>query len=127
MRAQNAVSLCIRKDFDKPICREIRLGATIAHETEFANLVGTAFGLELFFGLADIRHFGGGVDHAWNDRVIDVTMFARDDFGGGHAFVFGFVRQHRTFDCVTNRIDARDIGLPMRVGFDLTAWGHFNA
>ena len=46
---------------------------------------------------------------------------ARDDFGAGHAFVLGLVREHRTRHHVADRIDALHAGDEMRVDLDATA------
>jgi len=54
-------------------------------------------------------------------------MFARDHFGHSHAFVFGFVGQHRAFDHVTDGIDARHVCAPLPICRDLSAFGQLDA
>ena len=121
MSAQNAIGFGINDQFDKSLRGQGGLGAAIAHELEFAGFVFAALGLELVLSLTDIGNLGGGIDDAWDDIVIHMSGLAGDHFDGGHAFVFGFVRQHRAGDTIANGINPFDIGLPMRIGFDLPA------
>ena len=126
VRAEDAVGFLVRKDFDKAICREVRLGTTVAHERELADLIGAAFLFQLLFGLADVGYLGVCVDHARDDVVVHVTSLTGDGFSHSHAFVFGLVGKHGTRDGVTDCVDAFDVGRPVRIGFDLTALGHLD-
>jgi hypothetical protein len=55
-----------------------------------------------------------------------MAMFARDNFGPRHAFVFGLMGQHRACNSVADGVKACDIGGVMGIGFDRTARAHFN-
>ncbi len=50
-----------------------------------------------------------------------MARLASEAFSHRHAFIFGFVRQHRAVDHVANGINALDIGTPMTVSHDLPA------
>ena len=124
---QNTVGLGISDHLDETLGLEHRLRARIAHEGEFADLDRAAGGFRGFLGQADRGDFRRRIDHARNDVVVHMAMFAGDDFGGRHALVFGFVGQHRAGDRIADRIDARHRGLPMVVDLDEAAIGHGDA
>ena len=127
MGAQDAIGGLVRQQLDEPVGGEIGLGAAVAHETELADLVGHTVGFQLFFGLAHAGDLGVGVDHAWDDAIVHMAMFARDHLGRCHALVLGLVGQHRALDRVANGIDAGNVGTPLGVGGDLAALGHLHA
>ena len=126
VRPKDTIRVRICQNFDKAVACEIRLGPAVAHKAELANLIGCASFFQGLFGDADIGDLGVGVDHTGDNTVVHVPMFARNRVGHGHAFVFGLVGQHRTFDHVTNGVDAGDVSLPVGVDGDLTAFGHFH-
>ena len=117
-----AVCFLVGKDFNKPVRREIRLRAGIAHEAELAHLVSAALILERFFGLADRGNFWPSIDHAGDNAVIDMARLPRQHFGHGHAFILGFMREHWAVDRVANRVNAVNAGLVMAVRGDLAAF-----
>ena len=127
MSAQDAVSGFIRQDFYKPVGGKICLGAAIAHKRKLTNLIGATAVFQRILGHADIGHFGVGVNHARDHVIIHMSVFAGDHLGGCHAFIFGFMRQHRAVDCIADGIDAGDVGPPMAVGFDLATVAHLDA
>lgn len=95
-----------------------RDGASVAGELEFTNLNVDAFGLGFGFSYANDRHFGVGVNDARDNTVVNVTGFAGDDFGAGHAFIFGFVGEHGADHHVADGIDAREVSAEVVVGDD---------
>ena len=54
-------------------------------------------------------------------------MFACKNFCDSHAFVFGFVGQHWSYDGIADGVNASYVCGPMRVGFNLTALCEFHA
>ena len=124
MAAQNAIRFLVGQELDEAFALEHRLGAGIAHEAELAHLVGAAFGLELFLGLADIGDFGGGVDHAGDHIVVHMARLAGEDFGHGHALILGLVGQHRAGNGIADGVETLDIGGKMGIGLDLAARQH---
>ena len=95
MGTQDAVGFFVGQDLDEAFGLEHGLRPCVAHEAEFADLVGAADFFQLLFRGADAGDLGCGVYHAGNDAIVNVTVLAGHDFGNGHAFVFGLVGQHR--------------------------------
>src|SRR6185437_3193279 len=60
-----------------------------------------------------------GVDDPRNGVEVDVARQAGDQFGNRDAFLEALVRQHRAAHAVTDRPDAIDAGVAVRVDFDL--------
>ncbi|MCY1443479.1 hypothetical protein D9M71_598970 [compost metagenome] len=83
----------------------VDLGPAVGGEGKLADLVGTSFGLELLFGLADAGQFRTGVDHPGDEVVVDLMGLAGDPLDAGHRFVFGLVREHRAGGDVTDNPD----------------------
>ena len=123
MRAENAISLGVREEFDKPIGGKICFRSTVAHERKLASLVSAGSLFQLFFGLTDCRNFGMRVDHTWDHVIVHMAGLPGQNFSHGHAFVFGLMGQHWTCDGVANGIDARNGGRVINVGLDLAARG----
>mmetsp|Transcript_23619 Transcript_23619/g.41871 ORF Transcript_23619/g.41871 Transcript_23619/m.41871 type:complete len:299 (+) Transcript_23619:2259-3155(+) len=126
VRPENTVGLRVSENFHKPVAGEIGLGAPIAHKAEFADFVFAALLFQGFFGLAHVADLRMGVDHTGDHVIVHVAMMACDLVGGGHAFVLGLVREHRPFDYIANRVDTRDVRLPMGIHLDLTALRHLD-
>ena len=126
MRAQDAVGGGVGKDFHKAVGLEHRLGAGVAHEGKFADLVGTALIFKLFFRRADRGDFGCGIDHAGDDGVVHMAMFARNNFGQCHAFVLSLMGQHRAGYGVAYGVKTGDVGGVMGIGFDRAARTHLD-
>ena len=124
--AQNAVCFLVRQELDEAFALEHRLGAGIAHEAELAHLVGAAFGLQLFLGLADIGDFGRGIDHAGDHVIVHMACLAGQNLGHGHALILGLVGQHRAGNGITDGIEAWQAGGEMGVGLDLAARQHLD-
>ena len=120
MRPKDPVSICIRQKFDKPICCEIRFGASIAHEHEFSNLVRAALLYKRVLGKAHVCDFRVRINHTRNDAIIHMSMLTGDNVCGGHAFVFGLMCQHWAVDRIPNCIDAIHICAPFVISFDLS-------
>src|SRR6056297_2162091 len=127
MRAKNTVGFLVGQQLDEAVTGEIGLGAAIAHEGELTHLVGAARLLELCLGLADAGDLGVGVDHAGDDAIVHMAMFAGDHLGGGHAFILGLVGEHGAVNGIADGVDAVDIGAPLVIGFDLATLGHLDA
>ena len=127
MAAKDTVGFLVDDHLHKALGLEHRLGAGIAHEGEFANLIGAAFFLQLLLGLADIGDLGGGIDHTGDHIVIHMAIFAGKDLGHGHALILGLMGKHRAGNRIADRIDAGDIGLPVAIGFHRAARAEFNA
>ncbi|MNE39447.1 hypothetical protein D3C80_1334030 [compost metagenome] len=85
----------------------VDLRPAVGGEGKLADLVGTSFGLELLFGLADTGQFRTGVDHPGDEVVVDLMGLAGDPLDAGHRFVFGLVREHRAGGDVTDNPDSR--------------------
>jgi hypothetical protein len=121
VNTKDLVRLLIGQYFDQTI--DIHAGARTAKGThgERADLVGTAFLLELLFGLANGRYFGPCVDNTRDEVVVDVRFLPCDDLGNEGAFFAGLVGKHGTFDNVTDGIDAGRGGLEVGIDRDAAA------
>ena len=101
MRAEDAIRGGVGENLHEPLGLEDGFGTGIAHEGEFADLVGAALRLQLLLGCPHAGDFRGCVYHAGDYPVVNMAVLACEDFGDGHAFVFGFVGQHWACDCIT--------------------------
>src|SRR5580698_8077515 len=119
--AKHAIGLSVGEDFDEAVGCEIGPGPRVGSERKFADVVGHAGAFELLLGFADRGDFRLGVNDIWNHVVVHVPRLPSDDFGGGNAFFFRFVREHRPGDRVTDGVKAGNIGAEMRVDHDPAA------
>ncbi|MNN55061.1 hypothetical protein D3C81_1699160 [compost metagenome] len=84
----------------------VDLGAAVGGEGELADLVGAAFGFELFFGLADGGQFRAGIDDAGDKVVVDLMGLAGNALDARYRFILGLVREHRARGDVADYPDA---------------------
>ena len=115
VHTEDFVCAFVGEDFGKAFGFVIDLRPTVGGEREFADFVGTSFGLQLLFGLADAGQFRPGVDDVGNQVVIDLAGLADDLFDTGHRFVFSLVREHRPGRYVADYPDAIDFGAVLAV------------
>src|SRR6185369_11877388 len=115
VHAEHAVGLRICENLHETVSGLVDLGAAVGGERKLTGGIGDARLFQLFLGLADRRHFRRGIHNAWNNVVVHVAGFPRDDFSAGDTFVFRLVREHRARHHVTDRVDALHAGGKMRV------------
>jgi hypothetical protein len=105
----------------KALRRFHRARATTRHEREGAGFVGDALRLQLFFGAADPRDLGRGVDHRRNHVVIHVRVPTGDAIGDRDTLFLAFVREHRAAHAVTHRPHVLGSGVTVIVDFHKAA------
>ena len=120
MRAKDFVRFAVGENFYKPIRLVIGARAAIGRERELTSFIRDARFFKLLLGLAHAGNFRSRVDHAGDDIIINVPRLARNKLSHGNAFVFGFMREHRSVRTVAHRPYARDIRFIV-IGFDKAA------
>ena len=98
-----------------------------SREAGGAFFIVRAFGFELLFGFAYPGDFGVGVNHEGYAVEVDMRFLSGDALGHGHAFVAGFVRQHRAAHHVADGPNIGQIGAALAVHFDKAALVFFQA
>ena len=106
MHAEHAVGLGIGEDLHEAVGGEIHLGAAVGGERKLADAISDAGSLQFFLGFSDRGDFWIGVDHVRNGVVVHMAGLPDQNLGQRHAFVPGFMRQHRPGDDVADRPDA---------------------
>src|SRR6516162_1517240 len=121
VNAEHPIAFRICENLHESIRGLVDLGAAIGGKREFAGGIASTGLLQLFLGLADCGDFRRCIHDARNHVVIHVSRLTCDNFGNGHTFVLGLVRQHRSRHHVANGVDALHVGGEVRVDLYTTA------
>lgn len=100
--------------------------ARVGAEWEHSLSVWGASLLQFFFSLSYISNFRVGVDDTWDTIVVDVTAFSEDVLNSSDALLFSLMGEHLSLSSITDSVNARDLGLPVVVGNNLTTFVHLN-
>ena len=74
VNTEDLVGGAVRENLDETFRVVDSLCSGVGHEGEASDLVGDAFGLEVFFGLANPGDFGVGVDNRGDAVVVNVDI-----------------------------------------------------
>ena len=75
VNTEDLVGGAVRENLDETFRVVDSLCSGVGHEGEASDLVGDAFSLEVFFGLANPGDFGVGVDDRGDAVIVDVDIF----------------------------------------------------
>lgn len=101
--------------------------SSIGLKREFSNFELDLLVFELFFSVTDPRDFRVRVNDGRNGLVVYVAWSAREGLNHRNAFFARFVRQHRAFDDIANRVNVRQCGAELFVGLNSTSRVCFDA
>ena len=102
---EHPIGLCVGNDLHKTVGILDRLGATIPHHREFADL-DLAARAGVLLGQADTGNLGVRIDHRWNDIMVHHAGQPRNILRNRNTLILGLVRQHRAGNDIANRPDA---------------------
>ena len=123
LRSQQSVCFWVGQDFYEPLALVVGQRSAVGDKWEFADFDGYPFLFGKIFGEADSCNFGIGIDDVWNRVIVDMAGFTGNSFDARNAFVFSFVREHRPFNNVSDRVESRNIRSVMFVDRDAATFG----
>src|SRR5579859_2779859 len=110
MYAANAIGFSIRQDLDRAIDLAQRAGPAVGTKRKYAFAILDTLLFELFLSFANRSDLRLGIDNASDGIVIHMTVSGGQVFDAGNPFFFSLVRQQRSPNHVTNRVDSRYFG-----------------
>eukprot|EP00042_Codosiga_hollandica_P043511 m.412814 g.412814 ORF g.412814 m.412814 type:complete len:337 (-) comp56570_c0_seq2:503-1513(-) len=115
---QQAISLLVCQHLDETLSLLVASSTAVGGHQEGTNLVFDALGLQLLLRLTNPSDFGGCVEYGRHAVVVDVRLATKNSLNAENTLILGLVRQHRSVNDVTNRVDVGDVGLEVVVNLD---------
>ena len=116
VHSEKKIALRVADELDHAVRLVHRPCPAARDQREFPDADLVAGGFRLFFGEADRRDFGIGVDAVRNrDRIERRGFVAGDHFGGNDAFFHRFVSEQRCARDVADREHSRNLRATLRV------------
>ena len=124
MHAKNAIRFGICQNFHKAFTMPLGAGAAIGRKWEISNLIGNASLFQHVFAFAKCRDFRCRIDNAGHQIIINMPGLAGHHLDRGNTILFGFMRQHRSINHVTNGKDTLDIRFKTGINLDPAAFAY---